>query len=263
MRIAALFDIHGNLPALEAVLAEIETIEVDRFVIGGDVIAGPMPNECLERLRQLEQPADFIHGNGESEVIRFLATGEPDAITPAGAKMARWVADELTAANQAWIRRWPLAVTHEIPDLGEVLFCHATPQDDVTIFSKSSGPDKLNRIFGDVTADLVVCGHVHVQGEAWQINDTRVVRAGSVGMAFGRTGAGWALIDEDGIHLRHTDYDREAAAARIRQSADPDAEQFVNSYVFSSPPLDTVREFLANLEKAQETTNLGGVSPDY
>lgn len=252
MRIAALYDIHGNLPALVAALSEIDALDVDRIVIGGDVVAGPMPNECLYKLRLLDQPVDLIHGNGESEVIRYSETGTAGGITPAGDKMAAWVAKELTPEHLLWIKEWPTTVSCTVPGLGDVLFCHATPQEDVTIFSKESSPEKLRRIFGDIPADLVVCGHVHIQGDEWQIGRTRIVRAGSVGMPFGRTGAAWALIDGEGIHLQHTDYDLEEAADRIRQSADPEAENFVTSYVLSSPPIEVARGFLADIEKQQD-----------
>ena len=69
VRIAALYDIHGNLPALEAVLRDVETSGVDRIVVGGDVLPGPMPAECLARLMNLDVPVQFILGNGDREAI--------------------------------------------------------------------------------------------------------------------------------------------------------------------------------------------------
>ncbi len=252
MRIAALYDIHGNLPALEAVLSEIERENVDLIVVGGDIVAGPLPNECLDRLRSVAIPTQCIHGNGESETIRYLKTGVPGGITPAGDESARWVGDQLTAEHQTWIASWPTTVHVNVQGLGEILFCHATPHDDVTIFTRLTGQERLASIFEGTTADLVVCGHVHIQGDEWQIGETRVVRAGSIGMPYGQTGAAWLLIDsEDGLHYRHTPYDLEAAAAAVRQTSYPGAASFADNNILSVPPADKALEMISALEAKQ------------
>ncbi|MFL5520719.1 MAG: metallophosphoesterase family protein, partial [Gemmatimonadales bacterium] len=77
MRVAALYDIHGNLPALEAVLAEARHAGVDEIIVGGDVVPGPMPRETLAALLELDVPVRFIRGNGDREVAALMAGGEP------------------------------------------------------------------------------------------------------------------------------------------------------------------------------------------
>ena len=81
MHVAALYDIHGNLPALEAVLHEIREAGVDRVVVGGDVVPGPMPRETLRRLLDLDLPVHFIHGNCELAVLAQMAATEADPVT--------------------------------------------------------------------------------------------------------------------------------------------------------------------------------------
>ena len=129
MRVAAIYDIHGNLPALEAVLQEIryEKEKVDHIVVGGDVLPGPMPRETLERLRNLEAPTHFIYGNGEVAVLQQMAGKEPSAVPQAFRPVIRWTADQLDPQHQQWLSKWPKTLTLEIAGLGSVLFCHATP----------------------------------------------------------------------------------------------------------------------------------------
>jgi predicted phosphodiesterase len=127
MRVAAIYDIHGNLPALEAVLQEIryEKEKVDHIVVGGDVLPGPMPRETLERLRNLEAPTHFIYGNGEVAVLQQMAGKEPSAVPQAFRPVIRWTADQLDPQHQQWLSKWPKTLTLEIAGLGSVLFCHA------------------------------------------------------------------------------------------------------------------------------------------
>ena len=106
-RVAAIYDIHGNLPALEAVLHEIRQTDVDQIVVGGDVIPGPMPRETLACLRDLEIPVRFIHGNGEREVLAQRAGIESAAIPEGFREVMRWVAGELDPANERWLAGWP------------------------------------------------------------------------------------------------------------------------------------------------------------
>ncbi len=131
MRVAALYDIHGNLPALEAVLREVRDAGVERIVIGGDVLPGPMPRECLTRLLDLDLPIQFIQGNGDREVI--APTG---AVPEAYRESMRWNAAQLSAAETQVLAHWPLTCHTPIDGLGDVLFCHATPRNDTEIFTR-------------------------------------------------------------------------------------------------------------------------------
>jgi Icc-related predicted phosphoesterase len=106
MRVAALSDIHGNLPALDAVLKDIREIGVDRIVVGGDVLPGPMPRETMDRLLGLEIPTQFVYGNGELAMLAQLTATDPSAVTYWGTtggfvlpepmrEMIRWSAQQV------------------------------------------------------------------------------------------------------------------------------------------------------------------------
>src|SRR4051794_7681883 len=128
MRIAVLYDIHGNLPALEAVLAELSREGIDQIMVGGDVVPGPMPRETLDRLADLKTPVRFILGNGEVAVLQQMA-GEPltnvrKDIVP----IIEWTANQLHPEHKALIGKWPKITEIDSGSLGRVLFCHGTPR---------------------------------------------------------------------------------------------------------------------------------------
>jgi len=217
MRVAALHDVHGNLPALEAVLAEVTAERVDAIVCGGDVAAGPFPRECVARLR--EHRAHFVRGNAE----RLLSP---------------WLLAELPVDTQAFLGALP----HRLV-LGDVLYCHGSPRSDDEILTKVSPPERLAAALGGVEQDLVVAGHTHVQFET-AVGGVRFANAGSVGMPYeGRRGAFWALVDGTRIELRHTPYAVEAAAVAIRATAYPNAEQLVASLLDPEDPDETSAYF--------------------
>jgi putative phosphoesterase len=233
MRIAALYDIHGNLPALEAVLKEIESAQVDRIVIGGDVIPGPIPDQTIDRLLSLDCTIDFILGNGEVAVLQQRAGAVPCAVPPSFRSIIQWTAEQLRADHETQLRSWPATLRIESQTLGRLLICHATPRNENEIFTRLTPDSALMPIFGQIDADVVVCGHTHMQFDRI-IGNTRVVNAGSVGMPFGSPGAYWLLMDT-GIQLRCTNYDLEAAAAQIRQTGYPQADQFATNSILNPP----------------------------
>ena len=233
MRIAALYDIHGNLPALEAVLAEIQQEAFDGIVIGGDAVVGPMPSRTLSLLQRLTVPTYFIHGNAESEVLRLLA-GSADRRLPAPVEeVTRWVAHQLTPEQIQFLSSWQMTQILEIDGWGQVLFCHASPRNDRDVFTRLTSTEKLLPLFDELAASLVVCGHTHMQFDR-TIGSLRLVNAGSVGMPFGKTGADWLMIDEK-LVFRHTDYNLAQAAERIRQTDYPQAGDFAANNVLHSP----------------------------
>jgi predicted phosphodiesterase len=246
MRVAAIYDIHGNLPALEAVLQEIRHEKVDRIVVGGDVLPGPMPRETLDHLRALDPPVHFIHGNGEVAVIQQLAGNEPEAVPQVFRPVIRWTADQLDPQHQHWLSTWPKTLTLEIPGIGSVLFCHATPQNENGVFTRLTPDDRLLPLFEELTAATVVCGHTHMQFDR-TIGHTRVANAGSVGMPFGEPGAHWLLLGPD-IQFRHTAYDLANAAEQIRSTAYPQAEDFAARNVLNPPTEQEVLEIFTRVE---------------
>lgn len=232
-RVAALYDIHGNLPALEAVLRDIRDEDVDEIVVGGDVMPGPMPKEALECLLDLNMKVQFIQGNGDRVVLDQMRETQSDEVPTAFRDVIRWVAARLTKGDKHLLAGWAKTLRMEIPSLGKVLFCHATPRSDVELFTKLTPEEPLIRIFENQDADVVICGHTHMQFDR-TIGRTRVVNAGSVGMPFGEPGAYWLLLGP-GIELRTTEYDLEAAADRIRRTTYPQAEEFATRNILSPP----------------------------
>jgi len=234
MRVAALYDIHGNLPALEAVLRDVRQADVDQIVVGGDVVPGPMPRETLRGLLDLDLPVHFIHGNGELAMLAQLASNDEDSVTywetTSGAPLPeplrevyRWTAQQLRPEYESVIASWPKTIRLEIRGLGEVLFCHSTPRSETEVFTRLTAEDRLLPLFEGLRASVVVCGHTHTQFGR-MIGTTRVVNAGSVGEPFGDAGAFWALLGPD-VQLRHTPYDLTQAAERIRATQYPRAQE--------------------------------------
>lgn len=231
-RVAALYDIHGNLPALEAVLDDVRRAGVDLVLVGGDVVPGPMPRETLACLLDLDLPVRFIRGNGDRSVHEEME-GVPSTVPEQFRHVIRWSARQLDPGHARTMAAWPLTLRIEIGGLGDVLFCHATPRNDTDIFTRLTPEDRLLPLFDGVDAPLVVCGHTHMQFDR-TVGGTRVVNAGSVGMPFGEPGAYWLLLGPD-VQLRSTPYDLAGAAARIRATDYPQAEDFAASNVLHPP----------------------------
>lgn len=220
-RVAALYDIHGNLPALEAVLAEVASAEVDLIVVGGDVLPGPMPAQCLTRLLSLSTPTRFIYGNGDRDVLAAREGRTLSRVPEAFRAGLQWVGERLTEELAIEIHGWPSSVSVRVDGLGLVCFCHATPRDDNEIFTEITPSERLEPVFEPTGADLVVCGHTHMQFDR-VVGSVRVVNAGSVGMPFGAPGAFWLLLDRE-ASLRRTEYDTAAATEAIEATGYPEA----------------------------------------
>lgn len=236
MRIAVICDIHSNLEALLSVIDDINSLSVDHLFVGGDVIPGPQPAECLDVLMRLQIPATFIRGNGEREVLTLIDGGEinvPSAFLPS----MRWVGEQLSAEQLSEIRCWPATAGMNIPGAGHVLFCHATPMNDVDIFTELTPEPWLVGSFEHVDSDVVVCGHTHLQF-ARRIRGKSVMNAGSVGMPFDGPDAGWLLFDGDRWEFQRTAYDRSLAAQSICETSDPAREFFVEQFLRSIPNRD-------------------------
>ena len=216
MRVAALYDVHGNLPALEAVLAEVDREGVDLVVSGGDVAAGPMPSECVARLR--ERDVAWVRGNADRTV-------------------RGWAADRLSEEERGFLATLPTTQSLQVDGLGAVLFCHSTPASDEVYFLETTPEEVAAGILGDVEEPIVVCGHTHMQFDR-EIRGTRVINAGSVGMPYeAQPGAYWALLGPE-VDLRRTAYDAEAAVAAILASGWPEADEFTRENVRTVPSRD-------------------------
>jgi putative phosphoesterase len=232
MRVAALYDIHGNLPALEAVLEDVASARADQVVVGGDVVPGPMPRETLIRLFDFNLPIQFIVGNGEVAVLAEM-NGQDSGVPVQYRDGIRWSASQLHPSDRELLAAWPSTLRMNISGIGKVLFCHATPQNPNEVFTRLTPEDELVSIFAETDADVIVCGHTHMQFDR-TIGGHRVVNAGSVGMPFGDPGAYWLLLGPK-VEFHRTTYDLEMAASRIRQTHYPEAEEFAAHNVLLPP----------------------------
>jgi putative phosphoesterase len=197
LNVAALFDIHGNLPALDAVLADVAGADV--ILVGGDFVAGPWPAETLERLRGLDGDVRFIRGNADREVV------EEDTVGLAPPEIMEFVRVRLSQDQLSFLSDLPLVERIDVDGLGRVLFCHATPRNDEEIFTRISPEEEWAEALADADADVVVCGHTHIQFDK-RIGDIRLVNAGSIGMPYeDEPGAYWAMLGPD-LEFRRTEY---------------------------------------------------------
>jgi putative phosphoesterase len=212
MRVAVLNDVHGNLPALEAVLEEVERERPDAIVFGGDIIAGPMPSETLERVLSLGDRAYLIRGNADRialEIRRGLRVGELGFANPL-------VGEQLTDEQVDLLEGLPLTVSLDVDGIGRTCFCHATPRSDEEVFTERDPDEVVAGMLEGLEEEVVVCGHTHMQFDR-RIGRRRVVNAGSVGIPFSGVGSHWAVLGRN-IELRQTEYDRRRAAALIRDT---------------------------------------------
>ena len=197
MRVAALYDVHGNVRALQAVLRDLG--DVDAIVFGGDLLFGPWPRETLDLARSLDD-AYLIRGNWE----RALLEGQDE-----------WTAQHVSPDG---VRDWPLTL-----ELDGAVYCHATPRSDEELVA----PPIATSDWSSFTGPLVVCGHTHYQFDV-ERNGTRIVNPGSIGNPTLRATAWWAVVDGGDVELRTTDYDTVATAAEMRTSPFPHAGVFAD-----------------------------------
>ncbi len=236
MRVAVLADVHGNLPALDAVLAELGP--VDAVVSGGDVCAGPMPAAVLQRLAALSAsvPMLWIMGNADREVVGAWDGALPADREDPAARAARWAAGELERRGRDFLASFAVSLAAD-----GVRYCHGSPRSDTEILTAASPPRRVDAALAGVVEPLTVHGHTH-----HQYDHGRIAGAGSVGMPYeGRAGAFWAVVEDGAISLRRTDYDLDAAAAAIRATSYPDAEELLADSLLDPVPR---REALAIFE---------------
>jgi putative phosphoesterase len=226
-RIVVLADIHGVLPALEAVLAEPDVAAADVIVLAGDIASGPQPVETLDLLVGLGDRAVWVRGNADRELVE-MARGSfegdpPDEISP-------WAAARLRADQVELLAGLPTTVT-----IGDTLFCHATPRDDEEMVLVDSPISRWADVLSGVPQEIrtVVCGHTHMPF-ARQVDRRLVVNAGSVGMPYGAPGASWALLTPSGVQLRRTALDPTAADRLASDSAYPGIESWLDEYLRSN-----------------------------
>jgi putative phosphoesterase len=245
-RIAVIADVHGNAPALDAVLAEIESEAPDAIVLAGDAAGGLWQGTVLDRLTALER-ARFVRGNVDRVMVQAFDEGwafDPDERTP-WRRAGGWIAERMTKEHRDFLASFEDTVT-----VGDVLVCHGSPRsDDETMTSLTPDRD-LRSMLAGVEERLVVCGHTHVQFDR-TVDDVRIVNTGSVGMPFeGPPGAFWLMLAPE-PELRRTDYDVERTAEQIRASDYWDAEHAANELL--EPPDPREMEELFERSRVQRS----------
>ena len=251
MRVAVLADIHGNLPALEAVLRDVHAAGVDAVVLNGDLADGPMPAQTLDRLEELGDRAVWVRGNSDRWLAEaFDGTFQPSglATNPPAAYFA-WCAARISQAHRNRLASLPLTVTLDADGLGPVTFCHATARDDNEFITVDSPISHYQAAFASVPAPTVVIGHTHMPFD--RLADTRrIINPGSVGLPYGHAGAAWALLGPD-VVLRRTAYDTEAAAAALSSAASdlPDIEFITGNIKASASDAEALAAFNQTIER--------------
>ncbi|HET9919654.1 MAG TPA: metallophosphoesterase family protein [Ktedonobacteraceae bacterium] len=232
MKVAAIYDIHGNLPALEAVLAAIDQALPDLIVVGGDIVSGPMPRAVLERLMTRGNQVRFIRGNADREVVAaFDGLPLPANLPEEVREVTTWTAHQLERSHRDFLAGLPEQVSLNIDGLGDVLFCHGSPRSDEEMMLVTTPEARLREMIAAVRQDVVVCGHTHMQFDR-RIDGTRVINAGSVGMPYGEPGAYWLLLGPK-VAPQRTLYDLEQAAASIRATSYPLTQDFADNNVIN------------------------------
>jgi putative phosphoesterase len=227
--IAVLSDVHGVLPALDAVLREPDVLAADRIVLTGDIAAGPQPIEVLDRLLGLGERVVWVRGNADRELVTLARGGGADIPDP----IAPWAAARLRPDLVEWLDHLPHPVVLSVAGFGDVLCCHGTPRDDEEVVLVDTRLDRWAEVFADLpdSVTTVVCGHTHMPFTRLA-HRRLVVNPGSVGMPYGRPGAHWALLADGVVALRRTEFDADAACAGIvAASSYPDVTEWVDFFV--------------------------------
>lgn len=235
-RVAALYDVHGNHPALDAALAATDAERADAVVVGGDVVLGPMPREALDRLLAVGPRARFLRGNCDRLVVDAFDGRSLAPLPPRVQEAIAWTAAQLDRGHRDFLAQLPETLTLDVAGLGEVLFCHATPRRDDEIVTARTPAERVRPMLAGVRQRVVVCGHTHLPFDR-TVDGVRLVNAGSVGMPYGEPGAHWLLLGP-GVRPMHTAYDLAGAAARVRATAYPGAADFADRHVLHPASAD-------------------------
>jgi predicted phosphodiesterase len=212
MRVAALADVHGNAPALAAVLEEVNRVQPDLVVFCGDLTWGSLPQGTLALVRGLEVAARFVRGNAD----RMVGV-ETEGRGP-------WMTAQHSPGDLAFLATFEPTVSIDVDGLGPTCFSHGSPRSDEECVTRETPVERVREFMAGRDEKVVVTAHVHVQYER-TVGGIRCVGPGSVGLPYeGATGlAFWALLGPD-VDLRRTAYDHEAALAQMRQTDDPRIE---------------------------------------
>jgi predicted phosphodiesterase len=242
VKILALYDIHGNPDALEAVLTDPRATDPDVVVVGGDAVPGPEASATLDRLRTIGSPVRWVRGNGEREVAD--AVGREPLPDDLSARTAAITARELGQPQARALGALPL-----IAEFDGVLFCHASPRRDDEMLTRLSAAQRWSDALHGVEAGLIVAGHTHQQDDRI-VAGTRFVNAGSVGLPYEGDGdARWLWIDHGVPDLRSTAYDAAGAGARFLAGGWPDEQSVHAALIDPVEPIAVTRIFEGSITR--------------
>jgi len=221
--LAVLYDIHANLPALEAVLADARARGARAFLLGGDYVGfGPFQRETFALLRDLEGPAVWIRGNGE-RWMREPPLDRPEILRNLKEHTARFSEEDVE-----WLYRLP-----ERAEVDRVVYVHGCWWSDVDSFAREPHDADELRV-GPLHGRTLVFGHSHLQFRRSGAKNNELVNPGSVGMPLdGDTRAAWASWDGDDFTFHRTEYDRERVIAAARSSGEW-SDVLVHRYTYAS-----------------------------
>lgn len=233
MNVLALYDVHGNVDALEAVLADPRAAGPDVVLVGGDAVPGPFAAAVHDRL----EGARWVRGNGEREVAAAVGAPAPPPDDLAAVTAA------ITAGELGERRARPLGELALTLELDGVLYCHATPRRDDEILTRISPEERWAEALGGVEAALVVAGHTHQQDDR-VVGPTRFVNAGSVGLPYeGDGSARWLWVADGEPELRRTEYDAAGAGTRMLEAGWPDELSVRAALIEPLEPMTVTRMF--------------------
>lgn len=259
MRVAVLADVHGNLPALRAVLDEMADEQPDTLVVAGDIVGGAYPREALELLAARPEQLVWVRGNAEREAVAAW-DGAPVADDEPG-RAAAWSAQALDLHWRDKLASWPVAVT-----LDGVCYCHGSPRADDEILTRLTPDAVLREIVDGLVEPMVVGGHTHQQFVRKIHRAPTYVNAGSVGMPYeGRPGAFWLVVEDGQPLLRVTYYDVDAATTELRVSGFADAESQLGESLLEPVDPDWVAAFLSTppgANRIQDRRHLAAIRTD-
>ena len=216
MRVAALADVHGNAPALEAVLAEVEQEAPDLIVFCGDLTWGPLPEETAALVEPLT--ALFVRGNAERELLGLF-----DELPADATERQRFLVERHGPRERELVAGFREHVVVEIDGLGPTRFCHGSPRSDEEVVTEATPEERAREFLTGVEERAVVTAHTHVSYQR-RVDGTLLLNPGSVGLPYeGRPGAYWALLGP-GVEHRRTEYDLDEAEPRIRAGTNPFGE---------------------------------------
>jgi putative phosphoesterase len=228
-QVAVISDVHGNAPALAAVLDEVARDEPELVVFGGDLTWGPLPGETLDLVRKLETPALFVRGNADRAVLEGVRETDRE----------QWMQDRHSPEARAFLESFAAHHVVDVAGLGAVRFCHGSPRSDEECVTPETPVERVREFSVGVDEHVIVTAHVHLQFDR-EVDGVRSVSPGSVGLPYqGRPGAYWALLGPD-VDLRRTEYDVAQAIDAYRRSGFPNADELTTMLLEPPSPAEVI-----------------------